>query len=174
MALKVCPRCSSWRVQGSETGSLFDRLLLALNLRLYYCDDCNWQGIGRIKGKRNHAGEARRLLAWKYVFIALIIFAAAYAVSVLLVHMIGGNFTKNADVVSAGPNRGVPETGLAVAKEETTAPKPLSVVKVIGNRDSKLYHLPGMKYYQRVAAYHRVEFPSEEEAIAAGYRKAPR
>jgi cytoskeleton protein RodZ len=44
--------------------------------------------------------------------------------------------------------------------------------KVIGNRDSKRYHLPGMKYYDKVLAYHRVEFGSEEEALRAGYHKA--
>ena len=45
-------------------------------------------------------------------------------------------------------------------------------VKVIGNRDSRRYHLPGMKYYDRVLAYHRMEFISEEEAVQAGYHKA--
>jgi len=44
--------------------------------------------------------------------------------------------------------------------------------KVIGNRDSKRYHLPGMKYYDKVLPYHRVEFSSEEEALRAGYHKA--
>ncbi|MCX5909868.1 MAG: helix-turn-helix transcriptional regulator [Deltaproteobacteria bacterium] len=44
--------------------------------------------------------------------------------------------------------------------------------KVIGNSDSRRYHLPGMKYYDNVEAYHRVEFESEEEAIQAGYQKA--
>jgi cytoskeleton protein RodZ len=44
--------------------------------------------------------------------------------------------------------------------------------KLIGNRDSKRYHLPGMKFYDRVLAYHRVEFGSEEEAIRAGYHRA--
>jgi cytoskeleton protein RodZ len=44
--------------------------------------------------------------------------------------------------------------------------------KLIANRDSKLYHIWGMKYYHKVQAYHRVEFESEEEAIRAGYRKA--
>lgn len=47
-------------------------------------------------------------------------------------------------------------------------------VKVIGNRDSRRYHLPGMKYYNGVNADHRVEFNSEAEAVAAGYHKAPR
>jgi cytoskeletal protein RodZ len=44
--------------------------------------------------------------------------------------------------------------------------------KVIGNSDSKRYHLPGMKYYNMIQAYHRVEFNSEEEAVKAGYYKA--
>ena len=46
--------------------------------------------------------------------------------------------------------------------------------KVVGNRDSKRYHLPGMKYYHKVEAHHRVEFDSETAAIRAGYHKAPR
>ena len=50
----------------------------------------------------------------------------------------------------------------------------LGKMKVVGNRDSKRYHLPGMKYYYKVEAYHRVEFDSEEGAIRAGYRKAPK
>jgi hypothetical protein len=52
--------------------------------------------------------------------------------------------------------------------------EPEKMIKVIGNRDSKRYHLPGMKYYDHVAAYHRVVFSSEEEAVKAGYHKASR
>ena len=55
---------------------------------------------------------------------------------------------------------------------EKIIPEMPQKVKVIGNRDSKRYHLPGMKYYDKVLEYHRVEFDSEEEAIQAGYRKA--
>jgi hypothetical protein len=44
--------------------------------------------------------------------------------------------------------------------------------KVIGNSDSKRYHLPGMKYYHKVKTYHQVIFNSETEAIKAGYTKA--
>jgi len=44
--------------------------------------------------------------------------------------------------------------------------------KVIGNSDSKRYHLPGMKYYNKIKAYHQVIFNSEMEAIKAGYTKA--
>jgi cytoskeleton protein RodZ len=63
------------------------------------------------------------------------------------------------------------------AKTEGDAPEKIipemqPKMKVIGNRDSKRYHLPGMKYYDKVLEYHRVEFDSEEEAIQAGYRKA--
>ena len=47
-------------------------------------------------------------------------------------------------------------------------------VGVIGNRHSKRYHLPGMKYYARVKAYHRVVFQSEKEAMKAGYHRALR
>jgi tetratricopeptide (TPR) repeat protein len=57
-------------------------------------------------------------------------------------------------------------------------PKPKSKIKpkkiiVIGNRDTKNYHLPGMKYYGRVKKHHRVIFYSEQTAIKAGYHKAP-
>ena len=53
-------------------------------------------------------------------------------------------------------------------------PAAVDKIKVIGNRDSKRYHLPGMKYYHQVEAYHRVEFASEAEAVRAGYYKAGR
>jgi transcriptional regulator with XRE-family HTH domain len=33
---------------------------------------------------------------------------------------------------------------------------------------------PGMRYYDKIEAFRRVEFNSEQEAIAAGYQKAPR
>jgi cytoskeletal protein RodZ len=56
-----------------------------------------------------------------------------------------------------------------IDKKNLSQPKS---IKVVGNSDSKRYHLPGMKYYDQVKAYHRVVFRSEKEAIAAGYRKA--
>jgi len=57
---------------------------------------------------------------------------------------------------------------------EGVLPSGLGKMKVVGNRDSKCYHLPGMKYYDKVEAYHRVEFDSEEEAIQSGYHKGPK
>jgi tetratricopeptide (TPR) repeat protein len=61
---------------------------------------------------------------------------------------------------------------LKVNWRENPAPSHPKGVVVIGNRDSKRYHLPGMKYYNLVKPYHRVVFKSQEEAIQAGYHKA--
>jgi hypothetical protein len=62
----------------------------------------------------------------------------------------------------------------ALVKTSLVSPVPGQKVKVIGNKDSKRYHLPGMKYYNAVEVYHRVEFDSEADAIKAGYYKARR
>jgi micrococcal nuclease len=43
---------------------------------------------------------------------------------------------------------------------------------VIGNRRSKVYHLPGQEHYDDVAERNRVYFQSEDAARAAGYRAA--
>jgi len=51
-------------------------------------------------------------------------------------------------------------------------PRSPGKVKVIGNRDSKRYHLPGMKYYDKVKSFHRITFNSEAEAVRAGFSKA--
>ena len=55
----------------------------------------------------------------------------------------------------------------ASAPVPTSAPKATQKTKVIGNSDSKRYHLPGMKYYNAVKAYHRVEFDSETVVAAS-------
>ncbi len=47
-----------------------------------------------------------------------------------------------------------------------------SKIVVVGNKDTKRYHLPGMRYYRKVKKYHRVYFDSEQQAIANGYYKA--
>jgi hypothetical protein len=47
------------------------------------------------------------------------------------------------------------------------APKATQKTKVIDNSDSKIYHLPGMKYYNAVKAHHRVEFDSETVVAAS-------
>lgn len=45
---------------------------------------------------------------------------------------------------------------------------------VLGNRRSRLYHLPGQPHYDDVAPANRVYFPNEDAARAAGYQPARR
>ncbi len=47
-----------------------------------------------------------------------------------------------------------------------------SPAAVIGNKDTKRYHLPGMPFYNKVKKHHRVYFKSEQQAIENGYYKA--
>jgi uncharacterized protein YcfL len=55
-----------------------------------------------------------------------------------------------------------------VATEETGSSKKV----VIGNKDTKRYHLFGMPSYDKVKKDHRVYFDSEQQAIDNGYYKA--
>jgi beta-lactamase superfamily II metal-dependent hydrolase/methylphosphotriester-DNA--protein-cysteine methyltransferase len=56
-------------------------------------------------------------------------------------------------------------------KPAVTAPAaPAS--QAIGNKDSKIYHLPGCSGYDKVSEKNRVYFDSAEKAEAAGYRLA--
>jgi len=47
-----------------------------------------------------------------------------------------------------------------------------SLQPVIGNKDTRRYHLPGMPYYNKVNKNHRVYFDSEAQAIEQGYYKS--
>jgi endonuclease YncB( thermonuclease family) len=44
--------------------------------------------------------------------------------------------------------------------------------QIIGNRNSKIYHLPNCPDYSKVSERNRMPFKTEAEARAAGYRKA--
>lgn len=44
--------------------------------------------------------------------------------------------------------------------------------KIVGNKNSLIYHLPGGASYDKVSAANRVYFNSEVDAQKAGYRKA--
>ena len=59
------------------------------------------------------------------------------------------------DPVTAPTPTATPAPAIATVSEAT------QIIKVIGNSDSKRYHLPGMKYYNAVKAYHRVESYSQ-------------
>ncbi len=45
--------------------------------------------------------------------------------------------------------------------------------RIVAHRVKKIYYLPGMKDYEKVNPDNRLDFKTEEEAINAGYRKAP-
>ena len=45
--------------------------------------------------------------------------------------------------------------------------------QIVGNRNSKIYHVPGQAGYHMSGA-NAIYFNTEEEAIAAGYRKSLR
>lgn len=84
-------------------------------------------------------------------------------------------FDSEADAIKAGYRRGAGKPSVVAAQaatESAAVAQKAEKIKVIGNSDSKRYHLLGMKYYNAVEAYHRVEFDSEDEAIKAGYHKA--
>ena len=70
--------------------------------------------------------------------------------------------------ISVGSDNRAKESGV---HHQIIARSPAKV-KVIGNKDSKRYHLPGMKYYDKVKSHHRIMFNSEAEAVKAGYSKA--
>jgi len=54
-----------------------------------------------------------------------------------------------------------------------TAPPPSAAgLPIIGNKNSKVYHRPDCPDYNRVAPQNRVPFRTENEAEAAGYRRA--
>lgn len=57
------------------------------------------------------------------------------------------------------------------AAEETNN-KGITSGKIQGNKNSKIYHVPGGKNYGKVSPQNSVWFDTEEEAQAAGYRKA--
>ena len=48
----------------------------------------------------------------------------------------------------------------------------VSAGRIIGNRNSKIYHLPNCPDYSRVAERNRIYFDTPEEAERAGFRQA--
>jgi len=44
--------------------------------------------------------------------------------------------------------------------------------KIIGNKNSMIYHIPGGASYDRISEQNRIYFNSEQEAQNAGYRKS--
>lgn len=68
-------------------------------------------------------------------------------------------------------------TGESRLVEETTSENTTSeeTIEIRGNKNSKIYHMPGQDSYEEMAdSKNLVIFHSEQEAQAAGYRKAKR
>lgn len=62
--------------------------------------------------------------------------------------------------------------GGKTAKAPGAKPIATATGPIIGNRNSKIYHLPNCPDYNKVSEKNRAPFASEAEAQAAGYRKA--
>ncbi len=73
-----------------------------------------------------------------------------------------------AEMETAGPRRRAVFNRLEA--EARQARRGLWGGPVVGNLTSKVYHLPGGRFYQRVSPANRVLFATEEAARAAGYR----
>jgi len=117
------------------------------------------------------------------IFFSFLILMGVYAISSLFINVIGKYVSKeqadSPDIVTKVES-GVTTVSSTINSSAdavvTIQPSSASIQKVmvIANRDSKRFHLPGMRYYHRVEAHHRIEFSSEDEAMKAGYHKAPR
>jgi cytoskeletal protein RodZ len=148
-----------------------------------------------LKGKRLLIGQSLAKWAWLTLFVGSLI-----VTSILLMNLpdpkreiTPPDPLRPERVIEVLPAKNRVPPPLANAEGQTVSPKQVAApkapqsrpgvtegkispqpkgIRVIGNRDSKRYHLPGMKYYDLVKAYHRVVFQSEKEAIRAGYRRA--
>jgi len=58
------------------------------------------------------------------------------------------------------------------AKTQGVKPAATAIGPIIGNRNSKIYHLPNCPDYSKVSERNSAPFKTETEAQAAGYRKA--
>ena len=58
------------------------------------------------------------------------------------------------------------------AKAPGATPPTTASGPIVGNRNSKIYHLPNCPDYNKVSERNRVPFRTQAEAEAAGYRKA--
>lgn len=65
-----------------------------------------------------------------------------------------------------------PAAGDAATSRALLDRSPTTAGRVIGNRNSRIYHVPGCRSYDAVAERNRVYFNTEAEAEAAGFRKA--
>jgi len=188
--MKHCPKCSSWRVQTSE------HVVMS-----YRCLSCGWIEIGDIKLSLQSL-PARKYLrpllqsVWVYVVFSLVILVGGYLISAEVItpakyfslqdvvslfseksetagEIKVESVTTEAPVIPEPPIRAVPSLPKAssLGAESASLRQP-EKIRVIANNKSKRYHLPGMKYYDKIPSDRRVVFTSEEAAQQAGYSKS--
>jgi endonuclease YncB( thermonuclease family) len=58
------------------------------------------------------------------------------------------------------------------AKPASPTPGSSTAGRLIGNRNSRVYHAPGCPGYDKVSEHNRVYFETEQAALAAGFRRA--
>jgi micrococcal nuclease len=81
-------------------------------------------------------------------------------------------FRYQRDFEAAQQNARRTGTGMWNAEKREAWSDPSRRGTVIGNLRTGIYHVPGQKHYQDIREKNRLYFRTEEEARAAGYRKA--
>jgi hypothetical protein len=192
VAIRICPKCSSWRVKAGE-----------YVIRYYRCPDCGWMGISYVEKSLQWFRSMQRLLllhrsSWAYVIFFLVILGGGYLISTIVItpakyfafqdeaplfsdksgtagEINSKSLTAEAPVILAPSTKAAPSLPIvSPAGAESVSPQQPEEFHVVANSRSRFYHLPGMKYYSKIPRDRRVIFPSEEAAQLAGYRKAPR
>lgn len=187
--MKHCPKCSSWRVQTSE------HVVMS-----YRCLSCGWIEIGDIKLSLQSFPPRKYLRpllqsVWVYVVLSMVILVGGYLVSAEVItpakyfslqdvvslfseksetagEIKVESVTTEAPVVPEPPTRAVPSLPKASLGAESASLRQPEKIRVIANSKSKRYHLPGMKYYDKIPSDRQVIFTSEDDAQQAGYRKS--
>jgi len=190
--MKYCPKCNSWRVQTSEHV-----------VKSYRCLKCGWVEIGDIKLSLQ-SFPARKYLrpllqsVWVYVVFSMVILVGGYLISAEVItpakyfslqdvaalfseksetagEIKVESVTTKAPVIPEPPTRAVPSLpkDSSLGAESATLRQHVNI-RVVANNKSKRYHLPGMKYYDKIPRDRQVIFTSEDAAQRAGYSKSAR
>jgi len=190
--MRMCPKCKSFRVQTSVHV-----------ISSYRCLSCGWIEIGDVK-LNLQALPPRQYLrpllrsVWAYVVFSLVILGGGYLILAEVItpakyfalqDKVSQSFEKNdatGEIKSGPATPGAPvipnpSTGTVprLPEESSSGAKSASLpqpegIRVVANSKSKLYHLPGMKFYDKIPEDRRVIFTSEDAARRAGYRKSSR
>ena len=188
--MRMCPKCNSWRVQ-----------VLEHVMKSYRCLNCGWIEISDIKLRLQSLPPRQYLRpllrsTWVYVVFSLVILVGGYLITAEVItpakyfalqdkvslssekseaagEIKSKSMTTGAPVILEPSTRAVPSLPkISPSGAEGVSLRQPEKNRVVANRKSKRYHLPGMKYYDKVESDQRVIFPSEEAARQAGYRKA--